>query len=136
MRTGSGFLSVRVERRVGIEREGRSDKWGREPMINDLEWGVGSKLVFNSDVGDEQIGVMMEGCRDGVMIELKCRGWIEMLVRMLWKFNQCLLWVRCRGVPRCPTRRTLRTQILASTAAPVMTLLHKVARLEPYSQTL
>ena len=25
-------------------------------------------------------GVMIEGCRDGVMIELKCRGWIEMLV--------------------------------------------------------
>ena len=27
MRTGSGFLSVGMERRVGIEREGSSDKW-------------------------------------------------------------------------------------------------------------
>ena len=71
MRTGSGFLSVGVERRVGIEREGSSDKWGREPLINDLEWGAGSELVQNQDVGDEQIAVM---------IELRCRGWIEMFV--------------------------------------------------------
>ena len=53
---------------------------GGETMMNDLEWGGGSKLVQNQDVGNEQIGVMIEGCRDGVMIELKCRGWIEMLV--------------------------------------------------------
>ena len=44
---------------------------GGEPKINDQEWGAGSELVQNKDVGDEQIGVM---------IELKCRGWIEMLV--------------------------------------------------------
>ena len=43
----------------------------REPLINDLKWGGGSGLVQNQDVGDEQIGVM---------IDLKCRGWIEMLV--------------------------------------------------------
>ena len=78
----------------------------------------------NLDVGDEQIGVM---------IELKCRGWIEMLVvssrkdvAPVWMFNHCLSWVRYGGVPRSPeesTRRTLRTLILASTAASVMTLL-------------
>ena len=45
MRTGSGFLSVEVERRVGIERGGSSDKWGREPLIYDLEWGAGFELV-------------------------------------------------------------------------------------------
>ena len=72
---------------------------------------------------------MIEGCGDGVMVELKCRGWIEMLVVSscqdvvpVWMFN------RCRGVPRSlveSTRRTLRTVILASTAASVMTLLQK-----------
>ena len=45
MRTRSGFLSVVMERMVGIEREDSSSKWGREPYINDLEWGVGSELV-------------------------------------------------------------------------------------------
>ena len=45
MRTGSGFLGVGVERRVGIERGGSSAKWGRKPLINDLEWGAGSELV-------------------------------------------------------------------------------------------
>ena len=45
----------------------------------------------NLDVGDEQIGVM---------IELKCRGWIEMLavsssrdVVPVWMFNRSLLCV-------------------------------------------
>ena len=53
MRTGSGFLSVWMERRVGIEREGRSGRWERETKINDLEWGAGFELVQNQDVGDE-----------------------------------------------------------------------------------
>ena len=53
MRTGSRFLSVGVERRVGNERGGSSDKWGREPFINDLEWGAGSELVQNQDAEDE-----------------------------------------------------------------------------------
>ena len=74
-------------------------------------------------------GVMIEGCWDGVTVELKCSGWIEMLVVSsfqdvvpVWMFN------RCRGVPRSlveSTRRTLLTVILASTAASVMTLLQK-----------
>ena len=44
---------------------------GGEPLINDLKWGAGSELVQNQDVGDEQIAVM---------IEVKCIGWIELLV--------------------------------------------------------
>ena len=43
---------------------------------------------------------MIEGCRDGVMIELMCRGWIEMLVVSssqdvvaVWMFNRFLLCV-------------------------------------------
>ena len=75
---------------------------------------------------------MIEGCRNGVMIELKCRGWIEMLVVSssqdvvaVWMFNRFLLCVRCGGVQRSPTRRTLQTLILASAAASLMTLLQK-----------
>ena len=51
----------------------------------------------NLDVGDEQIGVM---------IELKCRGWIEMIVvssrkdvAPVWMCNHCLSWVRCGWGP-------------------------------------
>ena len=74
-------------------------------------------------------GVMIEGCRDGVMKELKCRDWIEMLVVsssqdvvLVWIINRCLLCFRCGGVPRSPARRTLRPLILPSTAASVRTL--------------
>ena len=59
------------------------------------------------------VGVMIEGCWDGAMIEMKCSGWIEMLVGSssqdvvpVWIINRCLLWVRCRGVPWSPARRT------------------------------
>ena len=34
-------------------------KGGIESEINDLEWGVGSKLVENREVRDGQIGVLM-----------------------------------------------------------------------------